>query len=886
MALALAASADEVALVRVGEPWRFWPGTAEPSWPVTAWRQVDFDDSAWNEGRSGFSLSPDEATLLPRPLGYRSVYFRKRFTVGDPAAVKWLVLRIDYDDGFVAYLNGTEIARRGLTGDPVPFDAYATDHLRGNTVDLDVSQAAALLVPGTNLLAIQLHASASSPSSMVLVPELLANFQRGPFVQDVTLQGATIEWHTPVPTTGEVECWPDDYTGLLYYDLRLTNRHVFVLTGLQPDTRYSYRVRSRLGEAVAESPAFWFRTARPAGPVRFVVLGDSGGGWLPQLQIADRIAAEAVDLVLHTGDLIYPYFRLPYADTRLLSVYGPHMRTTPYYFTAGNHELYGNLAWMLETLNLPRNPVFGTEHCYSFDQGDVHFVCLYVPTRTPVAGLEVYELELGSPQFVWLTNDLARTTKPWKILFFHSPLLTSSAHRFDDYDTDGQPDRLQLQAILLPVIERYGVQMVFSGHDHNYERFRPVAGMHQIVTGGGGFTLYGLTEADPASVQFWRRYNYVRVSIEGDTLALEAVGPEGEVFDAMTFQKALPPPQVWSAAWHTPVIESGPADDGDGNINGQVFDLVGPGIPALAGQSSNLGRLWVNYDQAWLYLGFKQAMIGASQDIYLFIESPRLPGVQSMAGLGNGLVDPQGQGADGLDFAQNLAFTNFQPAVVCLLGDEWADRTDPAFRRPGQALATGQGVYRLDADLSPVPGARLQQFNLSPQLLDRARNGAHTEQNADFIEVAIPLAALGGVQPGDILRVGAVVGEAIDWEPDVQARHWDTGLVGQALHGGGWGLTVLEGLAVRLDPPMQGPFRLQISRIGLQQFRLAWPATVGRTYDLEFTPALDQPFQPLRLPGAPVLPRRATTVWEQFDLDVSQLQPVPATLFFQARQLD
>jgi len=884
--LAALARADEIALVRVGDAWRFWPGTAEPSWPVTAWRQADFDDSGWAEGRSGFSRTADEATHLRYDVSYRSVYFRRRFTVADPASVKWLVLRIDYDDGFVAYLNGTEIARAGLSGDPVPFDAYATDHPRGNTVELDVSQARELLVPGTNVLAIQLHASASSPSSMVLVPELLANFQRGPFVQDVTIQGATIEWHTPVPTTGEVECWADDWSGILYFDRRLTNRHVFVLTGLQRGTRYAYRVRSRLADTVAESPLFWFRTSQPAGPVRFLVLGDSGGGWLPQFELADLMAAEEVDLVLHTGDLIYPYYRLPYVDTRLLSVYGPHMRTTPYYFTAGNHELYGTggVTWMLDTLNLPRNATFGTEHFYSFDVGDVHFVCLFVPTRTRVPELEPYRLELGSAQYQWLTNDLASTTKPWKILFLHSPLFTSSAHRGDDYDGDGQLDRLQLQAILLPVIQRYGVQMVFSGHDHNYERCRPVVGMHQIVTGGGGYTLYAMTQADAASSQFWYRYNYVRVSIQGDTLALEAVDNNGLVFDSMTLQKAPPTRQIWPAHWQTPLIETVPADDGDGNVNGQTFDLVGLGIPAACGKFSNLGQLWVNYDDTYLYLGFKNAMIGNSNDIYLFVESPRLPGVETMAGLGNGTPDPQGQGADGLDFVANLSFTNFRPALVCLLGDEMADGTFPAFRRPGQTLATGQGVFRLDPEFSPVPGARLQQFNQSPQFRDLQRNGSHTEQNADFIEVAIPLVALGGLQPGDVIRVGAVVGEAID--PEAQTRRLDSGFLGYALHGGDWEPTVLEGLAVRLEPPAHGEFRLWISRLGPQQFRLGWSAIVGRSYDLEVAPAINAPFQPLRVPGAPRLPRVATGVWEQLDLDVSRLEPTPAALFFRALQLE
>src|SRR5438128_1871456 len=119
----LSLRAQEAALVRVGENWRYYKGTQEPSSPAPAWRNIAFDDSAWAAGISGFSYGYgeeyDEPTRLPDyGTTYLSVYARKMFVLTNLARIQWLTLRIDYNDGFVAYLNGTEVARRNLAGTP------------------------------------------------------------------------------------------------------------------------------------------------------------------------------------------------------------------------------------------------------------------------------------------------------------------------------------------------------------------------------------------------------------------------------------------------------------------------------------------------------------------------------------------------------------------------------------------------------------------------------------------------------------------------------------------------------------------------------------------------------------------------------------------------
>lgn len=80
------------------------------------------------------------------------------------------------------------------------------------------------------------------------------------------------------------------------------------------------------------------------------------------------------------------------------------------------------------------------------------------------------------------------------------------------------------------------------------------------------------------------------------------------------------------------------------------------------------------------------------------------------------------------------------------------------------------------------------------------------------------------------------------------------------------------------------PTRTVIELWQASRLEVAWPQCGWLTNELDFSPAIDQPFQPVRLPGAPSLPRVATAVCDQFDLDLSLLQPLPAALFFRGRQ--
>jgi len=165
-----------VTLIKPGDVWRFFRGRDAPSDPADAWRRVGFDDSSWEEGPSGFGAGDgDDATVLTDMQNkYVSVYVRKEFTIENASSIRNVRLTVDYDDGFVAYLNGDEIARRGMGNPrtPVFFDTVASSHEAGTPESFDLGDLSGLLHNGKNLLAIEVHNESLTNGDLSLIPSL------------------------------------------------------------------------------------------------------------------------------------------------------------------------------------------------------------------------------------------------------------------------------------------------------------------------------------------------------------------------------------------------------------------------------------------------------------------------------------------------------------------------------------------------------------------------------------------------------------------------------------------------------------------------------------------------------------------------------------------
>jgi predicted phosphodiesterase len=878
------AGADSGALVRAGDWWRFLPGTNNPSETIGAWKELVFDDSNWLTGPCRIGVNGaafQDATVLSQNVP--SVFLRKQFQVQDTNTIAWLVLRVDYQDGFVAYLNGREIVRRGLSGDPVPLNARADgSHPGGAAEELDVTAFKSLLNNGSNTIAIECHQA--SDYRLSIFAELVANFTRGPYVQGTSSNSTRIVWKTLMAADSTVEYAENGASGnsdlqIIHSDT-LTNLHVVRLENLRPDTRYNYRVISGADTNRAASDTNTFHTFKESGGVRFAVIGDCGSGSMEQYRMAAVLRSLNVDLVVVVGDVVYPQFTAGRVDARCFSVYQPQMSNVPFFVLPGNHDRYASPVDLFQAF-YPENPAgFPDGLFYSFDAGDAHFAMLDTDVG---AGIK---LGPGSPQYQWLENDLQNTSKPWKFIFGHNPWWSSGPHQWDDYNVNGIRDEAEFRDGVAALAMRNGAQIAFFGHEHTYERLGPVQGLHSIITGGGGAYLYAESTRNPQSAQYIMEHQCVVASLEGDSLQTCAIGMNGELLDAMSIGRAALARELIQAEWHSPDLNMPQTNDGDVNLNNQVFRAIGAGITSVAGQSANLGRLFVNNDDAMLYLGIDRAMIHDDQNIYLFIETPGLEGVAGMAVVGNGQLDPQGQGADGLDALKNLSFTNFHPAVACILGDESADGPARDFTRPGAQFSTGQGVFYLNRTLDDFPVFQLQQFNRNPQQVP-----VPGEQNADYMEIALPLESLGFAKPGDMIKVGVVAAQAslITNSANLMQRI-DTGFLGYSLTNTGQNSQALEGLQLQLAVPAdadmdglhddwearygldtrsglgddgpdgdpdkdgmtnlqeqlagtdpldaQSTLRLVCGRLDNGAVWLTWPAVAGRKYVLEFSDSL------------------------------------------------
>ncbi len=164
-------------VVARGASWRFWRGSKEP--PAN-WYASDLDDSdaaGWEGGPSGFGFADnDDATVLGDMAGqYVAVFTRKTFAVDDPAALGELSLLVDFDDGFVAYLNGREIAREnvGAVGEPVVWNRPALGNREaGRAQVVPLGLASRQLRAGDNVLAVAAFNNSLQSSDLSLIVEL------------------------------------------------------------------------------------------------------------------------------------------------------------------------------------------------------------------------------------------------------------------------------------------------------------------------------------------------------------------------------------------------------------------------------------------------------------------------------------------------------------------------------------------------------------------------------------------------------------------------------------------------------------------------------------------------------------------------------------------
>jgi hypothetical protein len=163
-------------LINRGDSFRYYIPTSNPP---NNWTSLSFDDNAWAEGNSGFGYSDgDDETIIQ--TGISSVYIRKTFTLNDVELISELLLDIDFDDGFVAYINGREIARYNILGESPSYDSgtitdrEAEMYRGGKPIRFTIQDYESIINNGENVLSIQVHNHNTNSSDLSVIPFLSA----------------------------------------------------------------------------------------------------------------------------------------------------------------------------------------------------------------------------------------------------------------------------------------------------------------------------------------------------------------------------------------------------------------------------------------------------------------------------------------------------------------------------------------------------------------------------------------------------------------------------------------------------------------------------------------------------------------------------------------
>jgi 3',5'-cyclic AMP phosphodiesterase CpdA len=256
----------------------------------------------------------------------------------------------------------------------------------------------------------------------------------------------------------------------------------------------------------------WIAAAQPqsggAEPLRFAVIGDNGNGGKPQYEVGEQMAAALAafpyEFVLMLGDNMYgrqqpqdfvDKFERPYATILRAGI--------PFFAALGNHDQPSNRSY--KGFNMRG------ERYYTFVRKNVRFVVLDTNLLDP-------------PQVAWAEQTLKQATENWRIAYFHHPLYSSGSRHGSN---------LELRVVLEPLLVRNGVSVVFSGHDHNYERTKPQKGITYFVEGSSGQLRRGdMTPTEITASAFDLDQTFMLVEIRGEDMAFRALSRTGRLIDS------------------------------------------------------------------------------------------------------------------------------------------------------------------------------------------------------------------------------------------------------------------------------------------------------------------------------------------------------------------
>jgi hypothetical protein len=265
----------------------------------------------------------------------------------------------------------------------------------------------------------------------------------------------------------------------------------------------------------ASAPSSSISLKLPLKPksVRFAVIGDSGTGNSAQFEVAREMEAyrQAVgfSFVLMLGDNIYGGDSPGDFVRKFEQPYKPLLDAgVNFYASLGNHDNPDESHYKLFNM--------GGERYYSFKKNDVAFFVLDSTYMSP-------------KQLIWLEGELRNSNAVWKICYFHHPLYSDGKFHGPDLD---------LRSVLVPLFQKYGVNVVLSGHEHVYERLKPQNDIYYFILGNSGqLRFHNLRASDQMQVGFDTDRDFMLVEIDGDELHFQTISRTGVTIDSGVLQR-------------------------------------------------------------------------------------------------------------------------------------------------------------------------------------------------------------------------------------------------------------------------------------------------------------------------------------------------------------
>ncbi|TGD59640.1 metallophosphoesterase [Flavobacterium humi] len=537
---------SQTTLVATGSSWKYLDNGSNQG---TAWRAAVFTETGWLQGNAQLGYGDgDEATVVSYGSSssnkYVTTYFRKTFAVANANSFINYTLKVKRDDGVAVYVNGTEVYRNNLAANATSatLATLASDDGAGFQ---STTLPAGTFVTGNNTIAVEIHQNAGNSSDISFDLELIGNLT-APVVTSQKhihwgssknpLDGLTITWRN----TGTADKIKWGYTNTYEqgtfngvsragYADKYFNYSFPVVT---PNATIYYELYDSQNNIWTGQKTY--QTAPPlnTSDFTFLAIGDSRSNVGVWQTISNLAQSKNPDFVLFNGDIVENGNTNAQWDNWF--DYGKNLIDKQLFFHAqGNHDV-SSAANYQNIFELPKYSPTGTELYYAVEYGDAIFICLNTETPTNAA------------QRTWLTNTLAaNVNKRWKIISFHKPFYTVGPHANEMNSEFGT---------WWKAFDDYGVDLILTGHDHLYERFKPInrnvsttnavatygsgptEGRCEVVCGGAGAPLYDAGTSGLLQT-FKKDYHFVKFDVTATSLCGTVYDDSNVVIDNFCINK-------------------------------------------------------------------------------------------------------------------------------------------------------------------------------------------------------------------------------------------------------------------------------------------------------------------------------------------------------------